>query len=167
MERIPAEAWFEHVGHVRQYWYATLQARPGEVVNDVACGVGYGSLLFHRHDYLGYDKPTVPDRVFPGPFEEVDLDDPAWRPRECDVTITLGTLEHLQDPVHHAWVLSETTRRAIVVSVPTEPTTHENHFHRHDFGFDDVPRLFPGWSTAHVWAHPEERSHVWTFDRAI
>jgi hypothetical protein len=163
-ERIPADSWFTHVGHVRQYWFSMLQVRPGERVNDVACGVGYGSLFFPKADYLGYDKPGVPDAVFPGPFAEADIDDRSWRPRDCDVSVTLGSLEHFRDPAEVARKLRETTARAIVVSVPTQPTMDANHFHLHDFTYDEVPLLFPHWTVAAVWDHPEELSHVWVFD---
>lgn len=166
MERIPADSWEQHKGHVARYWYAAQHVRLGEVVNDIACGVGYGSGFFLRGPYRGYDRPGVPDPSFSGSFHTADLDDPNWEPAPADVTVCFETLEHVKDPAHLARMICRTTRRAIVVSVPVEPTTHLNPHHLHDFTAADIPPLFGGFGIADEWAQPEELSHVWLFERS-
>lgn len=161
MERIPADGWGEYTGHTDRYAYASGYVDEDESVNDIACGVGYGSTFFRDLVYRGYDRPGVPDPSFLGQFHEADLNDPAWRPELADVTLCFETLEHVEDPAHLARVISETTRRAIFVSVPVVPTRHMNHHHLHNFTVDDVPPMFEGFTVTEEWAQPEELSHVW------
>lgn len=166
MERIPAESWQQYGGHLRRYLWAAFRAEPGERVNDVACGIGYGATFFpHASIYRGYDKPGVPQPEFPGLFHEADIGDPAWAPEPCDVTCCFETLEHVEDPARLAGVLADTTARAVFVSVPVIPTTHCNQYHRTDFTREDIPPLFSGWVIAEEWPQPDETSHVWMFTR--
>lgn len=166
-ERVPLPGWETYGGHLRRYLWAAFRAEPGERVNDVACGIGYGSTFFpHAGSYRGWDKPGVPHGGFPGVFAEVDIDDPAWMPDECDVTCCFETLEHVKDPARLAQVISATTLRAVFVSVPVVPTMHCNEFHRHDFTAADIPPLFPRFRVAEDWYQAEETSHCWMFVRA-
>jgi hypothetical protein len=166
IERIPAEGWQAYTGHVVRYRWAASKVRPGEWVNDVACGVGYGAALLGPVDYHGYDRPGVPDPRFGGIHHAADLDDPAWRPEMADVTICFETLEHVRDPARLASVLAATTRRALLMSTPTQPTCHFNPWHLHDFTVEDIPPMFPGFQVAQRWAQPAELSHVWALERA-
>lgn len=170
MERIPADGWQLHAGHVERYRYAAAQVRAGETVNDVACGVGYGAVMLCTVAgvYRGYDRPGVPDSRFAGSgvrFVVCDLDDPAFAPDACDVTVCLETLEHVADPRRLAATLARTTLRALVVSVPTVPTCHGNPFHRHDFTAEEIPPMFTGFRVADRWAQPAELAHVWLLER--
>lgn len=165
MERIPADSWHQHTGHVARYQYAAAQILDGETVNDIACGTGYGATLLLRGPYRGYDRPGIPDPAFPGTFHAADLDDPAWRPDPADVTVCFETLEHVKDPARLAAVIAETSRRAIVVSVPVVPTKHLNPHHLHDFTTADIPPLFPDFTVTDEWPQPEEVSHVWLLER--
>lgn len=167
MERIPADTWQQHPGHVARYQYAARCALPGETVNDVACGSGYGALFLLKGPYRGYDRPGVPDERFPGSFHAADLDSPAWMPDEADVTVCFETLEHVKDPAHLAKVIAASTRRAVVVSVPVEPTKHLNPHHLHDFTREDIPPMFAGFEVVDEWAQPEELSHVWLLRKAV
>lgn len=165
-ERIAADAWEQHKGHVARYRYAARHVRDGETVNDIACGVGYGSLFLLRGPYRGYDRPGAPDSRFPGSFHAADLNDRGWVPGMADVTVCFETLEHVKDPAHLAAVICDTTRRAIAVSVPVVPTKHVNPHHLHDFEREDIPPMFPGFGIADEWAQPEELAHVWLFERS-
>jgi hypothetical protein len=164
-ERISADGWQEHADHVARYEYAGRQVRPGEQVNDIACGVGYGAEFFRHADYRGYDRPGVPAAgKFPGVFYGADLDDPGWEPPPADFTVCFETIEHVRDPAALAAVISRTTRRAVAVSVPTYPH-EENPFHLTTFTTADVPPLFPGFRVADEWPQPEGRSHIWLLSR--
>lgn len=166
MERIPANSWHEHPGHVARYQYAARHVLPGETVNDVACGSGYGALFLMKGRYRGYDRPGVPDPQFPGSFHAADLDDPDWAPSRADVTVCFETMEHVKEPMRLAQVIAASTWRAIVVSVPVEPTKHLNPHHLHDFTREQIPPLFTGFEVADEWAQPEELSHVWLLHKA-
>jgi hypothetical protein len=165
VERIPADSWQQHTGHVARYQYAARHVRDGESINDIACGVGYGSQFLPRGRYRGYDRPGIPDPSLPGTFHFADLDDPTWAPDIADVTVCFETLEHVKDPAHLARVIAATSRRAIVVSVPVVPTKHMNPHHLHDFTEADIPPLFGGFHIADEWPQPEELSHVWLMER--
>lgn len=166
MERIPADNWEQHGGHTARYLYASRMVRLGETVNDIACGVGYGAGFFHSDAYRGYDRPGVPDTRFPGSFHAADLDDPTWVPEMADVTVCFETLEHVRNPARLAEVIADTSRRAVIVSVPIVPTKHMNPHHLHDFTLEDIPPLFPGFTVTDEWEQPEELSHVWLLERS-
>lgn len=166
MERIPAENFHDHRGHVARYRWAGERLNADDVVNDIACGVGYGAALLPVVRYRGYDKAGVPDVRFPGAFYAADLDDPDFMPLDTDVTCCFETLEHVREPQRLAKVIAETTRRSIFVSVPTVPTKHVNPFHLHDFTPEDIPPMFGGWTVREVWHQVEELSHVWWLGRA-
>ena len=172
LERIPVteeiervgDDWRTNAGHCRRYAYAASRTHPGERVNDIACGIGYGSTFFDLDvRYVGYDRPGIP--TFDGTFIGCDLNDPTWVPADCDVTVCFETLEHVEDPAALAWKIDATTSRAVFVSVPTEPTKDRNPFHLHDFTVDDIPALFPAFTVVDLWAQPEECSHVWHLER--
>lgn len=165
MERIPADSWHIHKGHVARYEYAASKVYAGETVNDIACGVGYGSELFNGVWFVGYDKQGIPDSRFIGRFIEADIDDPLWRPFDADVTTCFETLEHVKNPNHLAKIIAETTHRAIFISVPTQPTKHMNPYHLHDFTVSDIPPMFEGFDVIECWPQPEELSHVWYLER--
>lgn len=164
MERIPAQDYHSHAGHVARYEWAKGLLQPGDRVHDIACGVGYGAEVLGSPDYHGYDVPGVPNLAFPGTFYEVDLNDKSWFPEhDSDVTICFETLEHLEDPRHLATVLKATTKRDLLVSVPTQPTRHMNPYHLHDFDVRDIENMFAPWRVRDRWEQPEELSHVWHF----
>jgi hypothetical protein len=165
-ERIPAEDWQQHTDHTERYAYAGRMVLPGETVNDIACGVGYGATyLAHAGAYRGFDKPGIPRAdLFPGTFCGADLNDPDWEPPPADVTVCFETLEHVLDARHLAAVIAMTTRRAIVLSVPLYPHA-ENPFHLVTFTKDEVPPMFPAFTVTQDWAQPEARGHVWLLTR--
>ena len=169
MERIPAASWRDYPGHVKRYQWAATYVQEWDRVNDVACGVGYGSLLMPPNvDYHGYDKLGVPDPRFPGTYHAVDLDNLTNLtnlPNVADRTICFETLEHVKDPQQLAKALEKTTSHTIFISAPTVPTTHMNPYHLHDFTPADIPDLFPHFFVAEVWEQPEELSHVWRLER--
>jgi hypothetical protein len=170
MERIPLNRWWTYTGHVARYRDAAVRVHAGETVNDLGCGIGYGSVFLDPSvTYRGYDKHGIANASsafgFPGTLIPSDLDDATWLPEPCDVTFCFETLEHLRDPAHTAAVISATTRRGVAVSVPTQPTKASNPYHRHDFTVEAIPPLFPGFDVVECWPQPSELAHVWWFQR--
>lgn len=161
VERISADDWHEHEGHVRRYEWAASLIPIGSRVNDIACGVGYGAALLPHVNYHGYDRPGVPVLTFPGTFHEVDLNDADWSPDTADYTLCFETLEHVASPKRLAAVIVDRTRRGVFISTPVVPTTHFNPHHLHDFSVDDIPPMFPGFTVEQHWDQPSELSHVW------
>jgi hypothetical protein len=172
LERIPADSWIQYQGHVDRYAYAAAHLRLGETVNDVACGVGYGREVLGGvvGRWRGYDRPGVGDPRFLRPGDRYvgcDLDDPGWWPdSDADVTICHATLEHVADPWRLAKALAATSRRALVVSTVTRPTSQLNPWHLHDFTATQIPPMFPGFGVVEVWDQPDELCHVWLLERS-
>jgi hypothetical protein len=161
VERI-GDDWERYDGHVARYRYAARYVRPSDTVKDVACGVGYGATLVPCRRYLGYDKPEVTAVIgHPGQWIGCDLDDPAWFPAETDVALCFETLEHLADPARVAGALAESTRRVVVVSVPSVRSVGINPYHRHDLPPRSVPPLFAGFAVAQTWSQVDEQAVVW------
>ncbi len=164
-ERIPVESWRAQRGHVERYEWAAMMMRPGDVVLDVACGIGYGAEVIASWglevEYHGFDRSGVPAAQFArhGQFHECDLD--AWHPPiSADVALCFETLEHITDPVRLAVQLLATTRRLIIASVPTVPTKHLNPWHLHDFTVESAAALFEGASSIQIEPQPAELSHL-------
>ena len=164
-ERIPEESWREQRGHVERYDWAAMMMRPGDIVLDVACGIGYGAQVIDYWNvgvtYHGFDRPGVPAAQFAqfGSFWGCDLDH--WHPPvACDVSLCFETLEHVNNPQRLAAQLLATTRRMLIASVPTVPTRHMNPFHLHDFTVASAKALFAGASRIEIEPQPHELSHI-------
>jgi hypothetical protein len=159
-------------GHEVRYALAAGLLRPGDVVVDAACGIGYGALILDAHEdvtYYGVDRDISVVAVkghARRTFIEADLE--AWQPSfGFDVAVGFETIEHLADyKTYLAWV--RCARRYVVVSVPIVPTKHENVFHVHDFERDDVVQLVTAdseWRLFQYFDQPWEKSCVYVFAR--
>jgi SAM-dependent methyltransferase len=159
-------------GHEVRYALAAGLLRPGDVVVDAACGIGYGALLLDAHGdvtYYGVDRDISVVAVEGNPrrtFLEADLR--TWQPTfEFDVAVGFETIEHLESyETYLEW--ARRARRYIVVSVPIIPSKHENPFHLHDFERDDVIKLItadPDWRLLQYFDQPWEWSCVYVFAR--
>jgi trans-aconitate methyltransferase len=159
-------------GHEARYALAAGFLRPGDVVVDAACGIGYGALLLDAHHdvtYYGVDRDISVIAVEQHPrrtFVEADLQ--RWQPPfEFDVAVGFETIEHLENyQTYLDWV--RRARRYIIVSVPIIPTKHENEFHFHDFERDDITQLVTAdaeWRLFQYFDQPWEHSCVYVFAR--
>lgn len=169
VERIPIETWRDWPGHLYRYELAAELLQPGDMVLDVACGIGYGAAIMldkQSIDYVGVDKVEPADEfaelgVF---YSGIDLN--KWKPDfEWDVSVCFETLEHVENPKHLAAQVALAKRR-VIVSVPTRPTKHFNPYHLHDFTVDDIVSLFGGHELLHIEDQPEELSHIFVFGPA-
>ena len=160
-------------GHEARYALAAGFLRPGDVVVDAACGIGYGALILDAHDdvtYYGVDRDTsvvTVKRHRRRTFIEADLQ--TWQPSfDFDVAVGFETIEHLDNyDVYLDW--ARRARRYIIVSVPIVPTKHDNVFHVHDFERDDLVQLITAaeeWRLFQYFDQPWEHSCVYVFARA-
>jgi SAM-dependent methyltransferase len=160
-------------GHEARYALAAGFLRPGDVVVDAACGIGYGALILDAHGdvtYYGVDRDTSVIAVKEHArrtFIEADLQ--SWQPSfALDVAVGFETIEHLENyQVYLEWV--RRAKRFIVVSVPIVPSKHENVFHVHDFERDDVIQLVTAddeWRLFQYFDQPWELSCVYVFARS-
>jgi hypothetical protein len=173
VERVTPEMFGRQTaGHEVRYALAAGLLRPGDVVVDAACGIGYGALVLDAHDdvtYYGVDRDLSVVAVDEHPrrtFIEADLQ--SWRPSfDFDVAVGFETIEHLDDyGTYLEWV--RRARRYIVVSVPIVPTKDSNVFHAHDFKRDDVIQLVTAdrdWLLFQYFDQPWEHSCVYVFAR--
>ena len=160
-------------GHEARYALAGGFLRPGDVVVDAACGIGYGALILDAHDditYYGVDRDTSVVTVEAHrrrTFIEADLR--SWQPDfDFDVAVGFETIEHLDNyDVYFEWL--RRAKRFIIVSVPIVPTKDGNVFHVHDFKRDDVVQLVTAgreWRLFQYFDQPWEHSCVYVFTRA-
>jgi hypothetical protein len=160
-------------GHEARYALAAGFLRPGDVVVDAACGIGYGALILDAHrdvTYYGVDRDTSIVAIEEHPrrtFIEADLQ--SWQPSfEFDVAVGFETIEHLENyHVYIEWV--RRSKRYIIVSVPIVPSKDENVFHFHDFERDDVIRLVTAdqeWRLFQYFDQPWEHACVYVFARS-
>ena len=159
-------------GHEARYALAAGFLRPGDVVVDAACGIGYGALILDAHGdvvYYGVDRDASifdVDERRGRTFIEADLH--SWQPAfDFDVAVGFETIEHLENyTVYLDW--TRRARRYIVVSVPIVPTKHDNVFHFHDFERDDLVQLVTAdleWRLFQYFDQPWENSCVYVFAR--
>lgn len=162
-ERIPVAGWQSQSGHVDRYKLAAGLLRSGDVVLDVACGVGYGAAVLNETghvNYIGVDREdVVPDEFrHHGVFQVHDLDE--WEPTfDFDVAVCFETLEHLREPWRFVQLL-KLAKRNIVISVPTVPTKHMNEYHLHDFTVQQIADAVADYGELVVIPQPSELSHI-------
>src|SRR4051794_13519578 len=132
-------------GHEARYALAAGFLRPGDVVVDAACGIGYGALLLDAHDdvrYYGVDRDTsivALEQHTRRTFIKADLQ--VWQPSfDFDVAVGFETIEHLENyETYLEW--ARRAKRFVIVSVPIIPSKDANPFHVHDFERDDIIQI--------------------------
>lgn len=145
--------------HLYRYYCARGYMGPEDVVVDAACGVGYGTRLFAEvaSKAIGIDRDETAiqtamknNQVKNNYFIQVNLDQEPSLP-ECDVFVTIETLEHLRYPESFAGKVKAAARKWIFVSTPIVPTKHEDPTHLHDFTEPQVMEMFESdrWKNLH------------------
>lgn len=169
-ERLNVEDLPKAGGHFYRYQLALDFLRDGDMVADIACGIGYGSAILTKPgvEYIGVDKVEPAEQFKNNGMFITGVDLNQWFPDfEWDVSVSFETLEHVEDPARFAQVLKQ-AQRMIILSTPTRPTKHVNPYHLHDFTVDDVLALFDDWELVHIEDQPEELSHIFIWEpRAI
>jgi hypothetical protein len=160
MERLEVgDSDYEWEVHRYRYSVAARFVRPGDVVLDAACGIGYGrDALPKGVAWVGVDRRP------PEGGREVDLC--TWvADLDYDVFVGLETIEHLDDLTVYV-ENAKRAKRAIVISTPIIPTVHFNEFHRRDFTRESLEALFVDdvWRVAHYETQIDVYG-IWTFER--
>jgi len=141
-------------GVERSHQYRYLCARgfvdPTDIVIDASCGCGYGTeiLSMKAKKAIGIDRDQRAilhamehhkrDNNY---FMELNLDQVDGLP-ECDVAVSIETIEHLRFPKSFASKLKLAARKKIFVTCPIVPTKHEDPTHLHDFTISELNELF-------------------------
>lgn len=121
--------------HVARYAIAKGFITPGDTVIDATCGTGYGSTFISdvAGKVLAYDQvdklTQTADNV---EYTKCDLEKPFEFP-ECDVSISLETLEHLENPILLVRELQGASRKWFIFSVPLNEEPGGNPFHKQVF----------------------------------
>src|SRR4029079_9369656 len=115
-------------GHEARYALAAGFLRPGDVVVDAACGIGYGALVLDAHDdvtYYGVDRDLSHLAVEEHARRTViKADLGVWQPTfGFDVAVGFETIEHLESyEAYLGWARRE--RRVGIVVVAYMPSMH-------------------------------------------
>lgn len=148
-----------NTSHVWRYYLARGLVEPGDIVHDISCGWGYGSYILSRSQaslIRGFDSDLHAlnsakqdygsEKV---DFIEWDFDKIQGTLPHCDITISIETIEHLNDPEYFVRQIKLSTGRAILVTTPIVPTTQAalgdekgSPYHHHDFTIADLNNLF-------------------------
>jgi len=130
--------------HTTRYLAARGIVKPGDVVVDCACGFGYGSKLLAQvaETVISIDKNPLfqdaPDNVITA---LADLDLVVDLPN-CDVIVSIETIEHLKDPQRFLDLCVATGASRIVISSPNIDTAGgENEFHISNVKVSDLERM--------------------------
>lgn len=141
--------------HQYRYFAARGYVEPGDIVIDAACGSGYGTELLSTiaKKVIGIDrseeavsyamKNHKKDNNY---FICTNLDQMEKLP-ECDVAISIESIEHLRFPGSFASKLKLAARKRIFLTTPVIPTMHEDSTHLHDFNEQMIIDMF----SDHMW----------------
>jgi 2-polyprenyl-3-methyl-5-hydroxy-6-metoxy-1,4-benzoquinol methylase len=136
--------------HHYRYYCARGFIEPGDTVIDVACGMGYGSALMARvaKKVIGIDRDKEAIAYAMNTYKKDNcyfvlgnLDQLEKLP-ECDVAVSVESIEHLRFPESFASKLKLTTKRKIFLTTPWVPTIHEDPTHLHDFNEEMIINMF-------------------------
>lgn len=136
--------------HLYRYWLALREINDNfndHIIYDVACGLGYGTDLLSRNDFvtvIGYDKlekDNIQENII---YRQVDLNNYKFE-NNADVLVSFETIEHLENPQNLIKQFGKF--RKVILSTPIIPTKHTNSAHLQDFTLEEVI----GWFAEDVW----------------
>jgi SAM-dependent methyltransferase len=138
--------------HLERYRLAVSLLNSEDVVVDASCGAGYGAAMLAEKCQRVYGLDisdatiTYAREHYPRPnvtFTVLNLDQE--HVPECDVLVSLETIEHLTHPDTFLERAKSRTRRLAIISTPISPTKHINPFHLHDLDRNTVEELMSPW----------------------
>lgn len=142
--------------HLIRYYVARGIVEPLDEVIDVACGTGYGSELISRvatkvYSYDQLDKIRYHGEIDNIEYQKVDLETFDNYP-EVDVSISLETIEHLNNPRAMIQNVLKKTKRLFIFSVPLDEEPGANPFHLQTFNKNSIWEIvmMPGWKQFHT-----------------
>ncbi len=162
-----------NASHIFRYYMARGYIEGCDVVLDVAAGWGYGSAILSRSladQVIAIEKNDdcvkhIEDNRLADEIIHKNLNDMDELPN-CDLAVSIETIEHLNDPEKFASMLKESTKRHIVVSTPIIKTTETNKDHLHNFTPETLQKLFvdEDWGPIH-WANQGNVYGLFSFYR--
>ena len=110
-----------------------------DYIIDAGCGVGY-SRNFLNGTWFGVDINPTSERkeMIKGDLEELTE---IKGLKEYDIFIGFEIMEHLNNYKNFV-KLAKKAKKWIITSVPIVPTKHRNKYHKQDFEFDSLPKIF-------------------------
>ena len=136
--------------HIFRYLMSRGIVEPVDTVVDAACGCGMGSAILARQckKVIGVDidqdniDHAIREHMKEGDIEFIKGDLENMALPECDVIISIETIEHLNDPGKFIAEMQNKARRTIFVTVPIGATMHADPTHKSDFTENNFKNLF-------------------------
>jgi SAM-dependent methyltransferase len=135
------------IDHIERYFYAMKFVRNKKVL-DAACGTGYGTrmLSWGAKEIAGADKDiSFADKVDGVNYIQADFNKDELP--ECDVCVSLETIEHLEDP---KFFLNNLKCDELIFSVPLKSKTKFHPTVFDDQGDVEFLLKFCSWNIAEV-----------------
>lgn len=142
------------ISHITRYMFAVPFIKPGDVVLDACCGVGYGIWLLHNfthaelvegfdqsHDAINLAEFHFTSNAMCSSFEDMDFD------KQYDVITCFEAIEHVENPELLIKVLSDVLKPGgrLIISTPNEKIMpwNETDFpeHRRHFTFAEIQEM--------------------------
>jgi len=139
-----------YLGHTFRYKLVCGWLNRNDVVTDVGCGCGYGSLVMAPFcaKVIGLDADHGALNLAKSKYSSVNIDyrycDLAETTQlpECDTAVCFEVIEHIPRRPQEIADLLKIARKHIFLSCPVIPTVGVNPRHLHDFTEDSILQLF-------------------------
>ena len=135
------------IKHTQRYAWASAFTHHKRIY-DIACGVGYGSLLLESSEYTGFDNsPETIDYAkeyyVANPSVRFFVADACALPTDlavADVIVSFETIEHLKEPeAFLVWCSKH--GRMLLISSPIRGSFGRSHFHLFEYRLEQFDRV--------------------------
>ncbi|MGC2236783.1 MAG: class I SAM-dependent methyltransferase [Pyrinomonadaceae bacterium] len=137
--------------HYMRYHFARQHIKG--VVLDIACGCGYGTYMLTQKtpdvsnvigvdiyqeaiDYANEHYKNDRNEFICSSIEDFYTD------KQINFAVSIETIEHLEHPDQLVNLFKSLRIDEALITYPTRKTTHYNPYHKHDFTFQAIEKLF-------------------------
>jgi len=150
--------------HIQRYEFARGFVGRRDVC-DLACGTGYGAMIFGDSFYVGIDKDEqaveFARQSYDGPLREFMVGDAEDPPSliSCEVLVSFETIEHLEHPEKFlAWAKDKC--ELAIISTPVRGACPQSPFHVREYTCGEFKELLGGyWDHVSMFIQKADSEH--------